>query len=74
MQIDTKDLTEGEIVKKIRKITNLNQEQFGKKINRGRDSIAKIETNKQEMGLSKFLEMLKINGFNMIIFKEDNNA
>lgn len=74
MQIDTRDLTEGEIVKKIRKITNLNQEQFGKKINRGRDSIAKIETNKQEMGLSKFLEMLKINGFNMVIFKEDNNA
>lgn len=73
MKIDTKDLTEGQIIKEIRKSTKLNQEEFGKMINRGRDSIAKIETNKQELGLSKFLEMIKKAGLNMIILKEDEN-
>ena len=55
-------------------MTNLKQSEMAESIGRCRESIAKIELNRQEMGLTKFLEMLKNNDLNIVIYKENDNA
>lgn len=74
MEIIKNQFNSGKLVKEIRKITNLKQSEMAEKIGKSRESVARVETNKQEMLLSNFLNMLKINGLNIVIFKEDNNA
>lgn len=72
MEIIKNQFESGKLVKETRKMTKLNQLEFGKKFDRCRESIAKIENNKQEMGLSKFLEILKTSGLSFVIYKENN--
>ena len=71
MEIIKNQFESGKLVKETRKMTKLNQLEFGKKFDRCRESIAKIENNKQEMGLSKFLEILKMSGLSFVIYKEE---
>ena len=74
MEIIKNQYNSGKLVKEVRKMSNLKQEELGKQISRCRESIARVENNKQEMTLSKFLETLKINNLNIVIFKNDDNA
>lgn len=74
MEVIKNEYNSGSLVKKVRKLSKLKQEELAKSINRSRVSISRIEINQQEMTLSKFLEMLENNGLNIVIFKEDNNA
>lgn len=74
MEVIKNEYNSGSLVKKVRKLSKLKQEELAQSINRSRVSISRIEINQQEMTLSKFLEMLENNGLNIVIFKEDNNA
>ena len=74
MEVIKNQYNSGKLVKEIRKMTNLKQSEMAESIGRCRESIAKIELNRQEMGLTKFLEMLKNNDLNIVIYKENDNA
>jgi len=59
-----------EIIKIMRQWTELNQTEFGKKINRGRDAIAKIENDTNKISFDKVMEIIKKNNMIMIIEKK----
>ncbi len=59
MKIIANNYTPGEIIKIIRQWTELNQKEFGKTIDRGRDAIAKIESDKNKISLNKLMEIAK---------------
>lgn len=59
MKIIANNYTPGETIKIIRQWTELSQKEFGKTINRGRDSIAKIESNQNKISFNKFMEIAK---------------
>lgn len=59
MKIIANNYTPGEIIKIIRQWTELTQKDFGKTINRGRDAIAKIESDNNNISFNKFLEIAK---------------
>ena len=48
-----------EIIRIIREWSELTQEEFGKKINRSRDSIQSYELGRCKLSLNKFLELAK---------------
>ena len=59
------------IIKIIREWTELNQTEFGKTINRSRDSINNIENGRNRMYLNDFIEMCQKHDIKIII--EKNN-
>lgn len=59
MKIIANNYTPGEVVKIIRQWTELNQTEFGKTIDRGRDAIAKIENDKNKISFNKIMEIAK---------------
>lgn len=59
MKIIANNYTPGETIKIIRQWTELNQKEFGQTINYGRDSIAKIETDKNKITFNKLMEIAK---------------
>ncbi len=59
MKIIANNYTPGETIKIIRQWTELNQKEFGQTINYGRDSITKIETDKNKITFNKLMEIAK---------------
>lgn len=59
MKFIANNYTPGETIKIIRQWTELNQKEFGETINRGRDAIAKIETDKNKISFNKLMEIAK---------------
>ena len=59
MKIIANNYTPGEIIKIIRQWSELNQTEFGKTIERGRDAIAKIENDKNKISFNKVMEIAK---------------
>ncbi len=57
MKIIANDYKATLIIKTIRDWTELNQTEFGKTINRSRDSINNIENGRNRMYLNDFIEM-----------------
>lgn len=70
MKIIANNYTPGEIIKIIRQWTELTQKDFGKTINRGRDAIAKIESDNNNISFNKFLEIAKKNNLIITIEKK----
>lgn len=70
MKINANNYEAKDIVKFIREWTELNQRDFGKTINRSRDSINNIENGRNRMYLNDFLEMCKTHNVNVIIEKQ----
>lgn len=58
------------LIKIIREWTQLNQTEFGKTLNRSRDSINNIENGRNRMFLNDFIEMCKIHNIKIILEKE----
>ena len=63
-----------EIIKIIREWTELNQTEFGKTINRSRDSINNIENGRNRMFLNDFLDMCNKHNIKITIEKTKNNV
>lgn len=59
MKIIANNYTPGETIKIIRQWTELNQTDFGKTIDRGRDAIAKIESDQNKISFNKLIEIAK---------------
>lgn len=59
MKLIANNYTPGETIKIIRQWTELNQTEFGKTIDRGRDAIAKIENDKNKISFNKLMEIAK---------------
>ena len=59
MKIIANNYTPGEIIKIIRQWSELNQTDFDKTIERGRDAIAKIENDKNKISFNKVMEIAK---------------
>lgn len=59
MKIKANDYTSGEIIKIIREWTELSQKEFGKSLNRSRDSINNIENGRNRVFLDTLLEIAK---------------
>ncbi|MCI8548594.1 MAG: hypothetical protein HFJ38_06905 [Bacilli bacterium] len=71
MKIIANDYPTKNIIKIIREWTELNQTEFGKTINRSRDSINNIENGRNRMYLNDFIEMCQKHDIKIII--EKNN-
>ncbi len=65
MKIIANDYKTTLIIKTIREWSNLNQTDFGKTLNRSRDSINNIENGRNRMYLNDFIDMC--NKHNMIL-------
>ena len=59
MKIIANNYTPGECIKIMRQWTELSQKEFGKTIERGRDAIAKIETDTNKISYNKLMEIAK---------------
>ncbi len=57
MKIIANNYTPGECIKIIRQWSELTQKDFGKTINRGRDAIAKIESDQNKISFNKLMEI-----------------
>lgn len=73
MKIIVNDYDASEVIKIIREWSNLNQTEFGKTINRGRDSINNIENNRNRMYLNDFINMCKIHGITITLNKNNKS-
>ena len=71
MKIIANNYEAKEIVKMIRECTDLNQTEFGRLLNRSRDSINNIENGRNRMYLNDFIDMCK--KFNIKITIEEKN-
>ena len=71
MKIIANDYKTTLIIKTIREWSNLNQTDFGKTLNRSRDSINNIENGRNRMYLNDFIEMSQKHDIKIII--EKNN-
>ena len=71
MKIIANDYPTKNIIKIMREWTELNQTEFGKTINRSRDSINNIENGRNRMYLNDFIEMCQKHDIKIII--EKNN-
>lgn len=72
MKINAKDYNSKDIVRIIREWTELNQTEFGKKINRSRDSVNNIENGRNRMFLNDFLDMCKTFDIKVTIERKEN--
>ncbi len=73
MKIKANDYEAKDIVKFIRQWTELNQKDFGKTINRSRDSINNIENGRNRMYLNDFIKMCNTHKVQIYIVKGENN-
>ncbi len=69
MKIKVNDYEAKDIVKFIREWTELNQRDFGKTINRSRDSINNIENGRNRMYLNDFISMCNKHNIKITIEK-----
>ena len=70
MKIIANEYEAKDVVKFIREWTDLNQKDFGKTINRSRDSINNIENGRNRMYLNDFLNMCNTHNIKIIIEKD----
>lgn len=70
MRINANEYQAKDIIRIIREWTELNQKEFGKKLNRSRDSINNIENGRNRMFLNDFLIMCKKFGIKVTIEKK----
>lgn len=69
MKLIANDYTPKLILKTIREWSELNQTEFGKTINRSRDSINNIENGRNRMYLNDFIEMCNKHNIKIILEK-----
>lgn len=67
MRINASEYKAKDIIRIIREWTELNQRDFGKTLNRSRDSINNIENGRNRMYLNDFIEMCKIHNVKITI-------
>lgn len=72
MKISTNKYEANEIMKIIRKWTNLSQEKFAKELGRSRNGINNIEHNRNRIYLNDFLDICK--KFNITVTIEKNRS
>ena len=70
MKIIASEYQAKDIVRIVREWSEMNQTEFGKKLNRSRDSINNIENGRNRMYLNDFLEMCRINNIKITIEKK----
>lgn len=73
MKIKANDYKASEIIKIIREWTELSQKEFGKTINRSRDSINNIENGRNRVFLETLLEIAKKHDVIITIEKKNKN-
>lgn len=70
MKIIANDYKTTLIIKTIRERSNLNQTDFGKTLNRSRDSINNIENGRNRMYLNDFIDMCNKHNIKITLEKE----
>ncbi len=70
MKIIANNYEAKDVVKFIREWTDLNQKDFGKTLNRSRDSINNIENGRNRMYLNDFINMCNTHNIKIIIEKD----
>ena len=60
-----------EIIKFIRQSTDLTQEQFGKKINKSKDSVQSYELGRMKMSFDDFIKICELFNIKITIEKKD---
>ena len=71
MKIIANDYEAKDVVKIIREWTELNQKDFGKTLNRSRDSINNIENGRNRMFLNDFIKMCNTHKVKIYIIKDE---
>ena len=70
MKIIANDYEPNEILKIIRKWSGLNQKEFGKSLNRSRDSINNLENKRNKLYFDTLMEIAKLYNLKITIEKE----